>query len=258
MERLKETLTQPPQAESSTPTDVVVQVQPASMVFSASPVSATADSASSAVPSQLREVAGKFFQAVTSNAESSYTEIMDSLDKFQTTRMFLTAKAWLASRFTHELLSTHEIQLLYTDREQLEFVGPEYDIMIRTLIGDRYASTAGWYWLIDFEPPVLTNYLFSRATHDSLAEVRARTIDLLNDASLYPEARILGFAEIILNDTDEDVQKAAVEYLANSRNRLLLPLLDEKSLRNDSLGRSARIAALRLKIFVDPWQHLLR
>ena len=57
-------------------------------------------------------------------AESSYPEIMSSLDKFQTTRMFLTAKAWLASRFTYELLSTHEIHLLYADREQLKYNVP--------------------------------------------------------------------------------------------------------------------------------------
>ena len=153
-------------------------------------VSASPESVPSAMPVQLREVAEKFFQAVMSNAESAYPEIMSRLDKFQTTRMFLTAKAWLSTRFTYELLSTHEIHLLYADREQLEFVEPEDEIVIRTLLGDRYASTAGWYWFTDFEPPGLTNYLFSRATYDSLAEVRARTIDLLNDASLYPEAKI--------------------------------------------------------------------
>ena len=62
----------------------------------------------------------------------------------------------------------------------------------------------------------------------------------------------MSFADTILNDPDEEVQKAALNYLANSGSRLLLSLLDETSLRHDSLGRSARIAALRLKIFVDP------
>jgi hypothetical protein len=51
---------------------------------------------------------------------------MNNLEHFQTTRMFLTAKAWL-SRITHELLSTREIHLLYADREQLELIAPEYE-----------------------------------------------------------------------------------------------------------------------------------
>ncbi|HEY7491501.1 MAG TPA: hypothetical protein VIH59_10390, partial [Candidatus Tectomicrobia bacterium] len=84
------------------------------------------------------------------------------------------------------------------------------------------------------------------------AEVRARVINLLNDASLYPESKILGFAETILNDTDEDVKKAALEYLTNSKNRALLPLLEEIGAHNDSLRHNARIAVLRLKIAVDP------
>jgi hypothetical protein len=75
---------------------------------------------------------------------------------------------------------------------------------------------------------------------------------LLTNASLYPESRVLSFAETLLNDADEDVQKAALDYLAHARNRVLVPLLDETSLRHASLGRSARIAALRLKIVVDP------
>jgi hypothetical protein len=61
----------------------------------------------------------------------------------------------------------------------------------------------------------------------------------------------LGFAETILEDADEDVQKTAVEYLANSGNPVLLPLLHIKSLHNDPPGRSASIAALRLKILSE-------
>jgi hypothetical protein len=246
-----EALRQLPQAESSMSPGVIGGAAPVSIGVSASP-NCAADSASSAIPPQLREVAVKFFQAVTSGDESSFFEIMSSLDQFQTARMFLTAKAWL-SQVIHELLSTHEIHLLYADREQLELLAPEHEIVIRTIIGDRFATTTGWYWFSDFEAPGLTAYLCDRAMRDPLAEMRARAIDLLNDASLYlPEGRLLGFVESILNDTDEDVQKAAIEYLANSGNPVLLSVLLEKSVRNDPFGRSAYMAALRLEILVDP------
>src|SRR5262249_2339171 len=150
------------------------------------------------------EVAEQFFQAATHNGGSFYPLIMRSLDQFQMTRMFLTAKAWLSSRFTHEILSTHEIHLLYVDREQLEFVEPEYEIVIRTIIDDRFDTIAGWYWLTDFEPPGLTDYLCATAMRDALAEVRMHAINLLNDASLYPNDNadtMLDFAKIMLNDT---------------------------------------------------------
>src|SRR5215831_7287695 len=80
-------------------------------------------------------------------------------------------------------------------------------------------------------------------------------INLLNDASLYPNDNadtMLDFAKIMLNDTDEDVQKVALEYLANSKDRALLAVLDEIGARDDSIGRNAYIATWRLKIFVDP------
>ncbi len=246
-----EVLRQSPRAESSMPTEVVVSAPPVSIGVGSSPASA-ADSASSAIPPQLREVGEKFFRAVTSNSQSAFSEIMSSLDQFQTARMFLTAKAWL-SRITHELLSTHEIHLLYTGREQLSFIVPEYEIVIRTIIGDRFSTTTGWYWFSDFELPGLTDFLYSRAMHDPLADVRARVIDLLNEAMVYPaEGEVLGFAESILNDADGDVQKAALEYLANSGNPVLLTLLREKSMHSGPAGRSAHMAALRLKSFVDP------
>jgi hypothetical protein len=177
---------------------------------------------------------------------------MNSLEQFLTTRMFLTAKAWL-SRITHELLSPHEIHLLYADRESLELIAPDYEIVICTIIEDRYAIAVRWYWLPDFKPPELTAYLCSTTMRDPLAAVRAQAIDLLNDSSLYPaEDKLLGFTETILDDADEDVQKVAVECLANSGNPVPLPLLHMKSLHNDPPGRSVYIAALRLKILVDP------
>jgi hypothetical protein len=242
---------QPLQDERSMPPGVVGGAPSVSMGVSSSPVSG-ADSASSTTPPQLREVAGKFFRAVSSNDESSFFEIMSSLDQFQTARMFLTAKAWL-SRFTHELLSTHEIHLLYADREQLELIAPEFEIVIRTIIGDRFALTAGWYWFSDLELPALADYLCDRAMRDPLAEVRARAIELLNDASLYPsEDKIEGFAEAALNDTDKSVENIAVEYLANSGNLVLLPLLDGKTWPSGAFDRGTCPAAWPLEIIIDP------
>jgi hypothetical protein len=177
---------------------------------------------------------------------------MRTLDRFQIARMFLTSKAWL-SRVTHELLSTHENHLLYIDRNQLEPVASEYELIIRTMLADRFSLTAGWYWFSDMESPGLIAYLYYLARRDPLPEMRAHTINLLNNLSLYPpEDKVFGFAEAIINDRDENVVEAALEYLGNSSNPALLPLLNEMASHSGSFGRSARRAALQLETVVDP------
>jgi len=246
-----EALQQSPQAEKSMPPELTEGVPPPSLVESSPPVSSS-DSTSSTIPPQLREVAKKFFQAVNSDDDSAFFKIMSTLDQFQIARMFLNSKAWL-SRVTHELLSTHEIHLLYLEREQLELVAPEYELLIRTVIADRFSLTVGWYWFSDLESPGLTDYLYSRAMHDPLAEMRAHAIKLLNDLSLYPHGdKALRFAEAIINDRDENVVNAALEYLGNSENPAMLPLLDEMASHSSPSGRSARKAALQLEAVVDP------
>jgi hypothetical protein len=246
-----EALQQSPQAEKSMPTELTEGASPPSLPESASPVS-NADSPSSTIPLQLREVAKKFFQAVNIADNSAYFDTMRTLDQFQIARMFLTSKAWM-SRVTHELLSTHENHLLYIDHEQLEPVAPEYELIIRTIIADRFSLAAGWYWFSDMESPGLIAYLYYLARRDPLPEMRAHTINLLNDLSLYPpEDKAFGFAKAIINDRDENVVKAALEYLGNSANPALLPLLNEMASHSGSFGRSARRAALQLETIVDP------
>jgi hypothetical protein len=161
-----EVLRQPLQAEMSMSPEVGEGTPPASMRDGSSPVS-SADSTSSTIPSQLREVATKFLQAVNSNDNSAFFKIMSSLDQFQVVRMFLTSKAWL-SQINHELLSTHEIHLLYMERERLEIVGPEYEIIMRTIIGDRFSLISGWYWFSDLKFLDMTAYLYSTAVDDPL------------------------------------------------------------------------------------------
>jgi hypothetical protein len=142
----------------------------------------------------------------------------------------LTSKAWL-SQINHELLSTHEIHLLYVERERLEIVRPEYEIIMRTIIGDRLSIISGWYWFSDFKFLDMTAYLYSIAVDDPLAEVRARAINLLNDLSLYPpKDNALRFAQSIINDRDENVE-GSYRLSRYSANAILLPLLDERPAR---------------------------
>jgi hypothetical protein len=71
--------------------------------------------------------------------------------------------------------------------------------------------------------------------------------------SLYPpKDNVLRFAQSIINDRDENVVKAAIEYLGNSANPTLLPLLGEKASHGVPFGRSARTEALQLEIIVNP------
>jgi hypothetical protein len=246
-----EVLRHPPQTERSMPPEVAEGTSPASIGNSSSSVS-NADSTSSIIPPQLKEVATTFSQAVNSNDDSAFFKIMNSLDQFQILRMFFNSKAWL-SNITHELLSIHEINLLYIDRDRLEIIIPEYEIIMRTIIGDRFSLAAGWYWFSDLEFPDIAAYLYGKAVSDPLPEVRAHAINLLNDLSLYPpEDKALGFAKSIINDRDENVAKAALEYLGNLANPALLPLLNEKASHSGPSGRSARTAALQLETIVDP------
>ncbi|HEX8211386.1 MAG TPA: HEAT repeat domain-containing protein [Longimicrobium sp.] len=215
------------------------------------PFDIEADSA--VLPEQLRNAGAVLARAIHAESEERYLGLVGDIGKFEMARLHLLTKAWLSSRETQELLSSHEIQLLYPERERVEFVYPENQLVWRSLLGDKHDVRVGWFWFHEFEPGTLPPYVIELARSDALPEVRQSVLEVMELCGIYPppeEAQ--QFVYGILHDSDESVQRAAAKYVALFGDSTVVSLLDEIASSSDVVAYTAKLEAFRLRARVDP------
>jgi Domain of unknown function (DUF4062) len=128
---------------------------------------------------QLKRLVALLGQALEGGAVEFSAGVDSPLREFDVARLFLLSATLSSRRYTREVLGTHEVNLLYKYREQLE-TAPEEDIeLIRATIGDISDVKPGWFWFRVMEEEIVPEFLFSFVIEDGSDEVRAGALNLL-------------------------------------------------------------------------------
>jgi hypothetical protein len=192
---------------------------------------------------QLTELVNFVNQSINNNELGVNPRGVEALDRFYIARLALLAKTWMSLRYSNELLSAHEINLLYQYKENLETTAQERILLFRTLIHDSYDHTAGWYWFQDIE---VADLLLALGMSDKDAEIQKRALQLLELARIClttePSKR-RNLREIILMDESATVRKAGLAYLGRTGTIEDIPITDSALGDDDSSVRSEAVLA---------------
>ena len=192
---------------------------------------------------QLTELINFVNQSINNNELGVNPRGVETLDRFYIARLALLAKTWMSLRYSKELLSAHEINLLYQYKENLETTAQERILLLRTLIHDPYDVTAGWYWFQDIE---LADLLLALGMGDKDAEIQKRALQLLELARIClttdPSKR-RNIRKIILMDESATVRKAGLAYLGTTGTIEDIPITDSALGDDDSSVRSEAVLA---------------
>jgi hypothetical protein len=163
------------------------------------------------IPQQLVELADSFREVVKSGELEFSRHDENVLKEFDVARIGLLAATWMSQRQTGETLRTHEVNLLYKYRRQLETTPTEEAQLFRTMVADSGDVIPGWFWFRDLTEEDSTKRLLWFALQDSSAEVRARAIRLLRTAGTKLPKEL--WPVLPLADSAEVVRSEAYEYL---------------------------------------------
>jgi HEAT repeat protein len=198
------------------------------------------------IPQQLVQLADSFRQVVKNGELEFSRQDQNVLGEFDVARISLLAATWMSQRQTGETLGTHEVNLLYKYREQLETTPAEEAQMFRTIAGGNSDVLPGWFWFRELKEEDLTKRLLWVAHQDSSAEVRRGTIKLMRTARI--ELPKDFWPALLLDDDSEPVRNQAYEYLGSIGDEatatLLAGLASKESGHSRSAASEARLSIL--------------
>ena len=117
--------------------------------------------------------------AIISSGELEFAR--DDADLFQeldVARLYLFSLTMMAQRYTSASLETHEANLLYKHRTELQFTTEELYEVLRTIVQDTSGVIPGWFWFDGRIPGGAADTLLSMAAYDSNSNVRVRALKL--------------------------------------------------------------------------------
>jgi len=205
--------------------------------------------AEEALPKELLELTTLLAQA-TQDGTTTYLARFFEASEFEVIRLALVSKAWLSSRFTNELLTTHELNTLYRYRESLRLLSPENELVHRSLIADTSDVVPGWYYFVNMDGSTLSRFLFQYVQDDSIPAVKLGAIELLELARLGPSTSDDRAALVLAIGSEEAmVSQAALDYLGAVGVTEDLSLLDAASIAEFvSKSQTAQNARARILI----------
>jgi hypothetical protein len=176
-------------------------------------------------------------------------------DLLDATRLLIASFTWVSSR-TLEVLGTHEQNLIYALRAELDLTVDERIQLVRSmLLGEGVRP--GWYWLSEIgpsSPGVVFGYL---ASTDDNALVRRRALEAIPDPSFldgWPEEEPVKAATFLrsrLGDKDVHVRGAALGLLARWGTDEALHMLQEAS-EDPKTKDQAEVSLARLLLKRSP------
>jgi HEAT repeat protein len=161
-----------------------------------------------------------------------------SFDFWDRTRLFLQSSAWFSEIHLGEIFGIHELNLIYTQRNNWEISDSERLFIARSFIGYFNDNRPGWFWLRGTNEDEVNNLLKRLLIHDSNVFVRRGAINLLGDTHYKADLDILKKG---LNDTDEYVIIEAISLIKNTKNIKYINLLEPFTNHKDSLIRDKAI-----------------
>lgn len=130
------------------------------------------------------------------------------LDNYTKSRIYLLSSALLYdSALPNELLDTHEIQFLYTNRKKIRLLPVERKLILRSLVTDKYEVKAGWFWLRDATVP-FSQVLEILSYYDPFEDTRIQALRYL---SLICQSPDLAKIRLSLGDSSEEVRIMAIQ-----------------------------------------------
>lgn len=185
----------------------------------------------------------------------------DSVDSFATARLYLSAKTLFGRRCTDELLTIHEMNALYSFRQQLSPVGWESKLVWRSLISDSFNVVPGWFWFQSDKPNVVELFLWYTARRDTESSIRVHSIELLTKMHSRPDPEHFKEFDLfneIAATSSSDVKKAILEYFAENGTAQDLACIDSISgCAGSDLNHAIERARWNIKVKQNPQEAFL-
>ena len=198
------------------------------------------------LPKQLKELSGSLSKAFETGSQVFFANDGSLLSEFEVIRLFLLTSTLIARRHTGEVLGTHEINLLYKHRKQLETASSETHQLFRTIVEDSADVKPGWYWFRDVTGEKIAYVLVSIADRDSSDRAKVRALELLT-ASQASIPRDL-WPALPFYDDSAMVQEHAFDYVGAIGDETALEFLERIADPDDpkltSLTKDARLQIL--------------
>lgn len=177
----------------------------------------------SGLPSQVKRAASALQAATTDNMHDLFTR--DSvLSEFEIARLFLISGTLIGRRYTSLVLGTHEINLLYKHRDELDAATDERIELLRSMIGTKGDVNPGWFWFQELGEDLIFEQLFKFAIDDVVDDVRMGAIDLLALSRL--EIPQESWSLLPLHHESWGVRRSAFNYLAEMGDGRTIDLLN--------------------------------
>lgn len=207
------------------------------------PAQTEASGSGSTCPPDLRDL----FSRIVAGADVGKPIALDLADR---ARLHLVASAWLSEAYGRELLSVHQINLIYQLRRHFSLSREEIKLLFRTMVSDRFGVCPGWYWVRELPEEDLNSGLRLLACYDPLPGVRRGALMLLSEVgSAVPVEEL----QRLLQEDDEEVVLAGIQLIRSSGDERYLPVLDGLiNSTNLSVRRAALSARIELKARYNP------
>ena len=204
-----------------------------------------------AVRHQLVDLAVKVAKVVQSGELEFSRSETDRLSEFEIVRLCLLSATWVANRYTGDFLTTHQINLLYRYRQQVDATTPEFYQLLRTLVKDEFDVNPGWFWFRDDFPSGPADTLLGFATQDTNKALREKSLKLMTQAKIRIPKNL--WASLPVAEDNRSVSLAALEYLGEMGDEAALPLIEAVAAGpEDLLPPRALEATSRIVIRTDP------
>jgi HEAT repeat protein len=231
--------------------------QPAGVVpVSDSPDTSAVDSSSQvgdrdAIPQQLRTVSALLGKSLQARVPECFAAHEGQLQEFDVARLYLLTATLMSHRYTRDILTTHDINLLYKYRDRLEPTSFELSQLLRAVVEDSGDVKPGWFWFQRTEEDRLPKILLGLASQDYSGDVRARALTLLAAAQIEIPWKL--WPALPLADDSPTVRQSAFTCLVAQGDERALSLLEQLANDDDSaLSSAAQDARLQLLTRLDP------
>ena len=167
------------------------------------------------IPAEFPPQISAVLRATESAISSGTLDIASSetgISEFQATRLFLFSETLVSRRHTGSVLGTHELNLLYNHRGELQPAAAEKTQILRSILGGEEDVCPGWFWFKGLDMDQVNGLLMKLAIEDSAEGVRIGALDLL--AMLKTEIPGNDWSALPLLDESLWVRSSAFNYLS--------------------------------------------
>ncbi len=185
-------------------------------------INGTSDSTNH-LPPQLKTTSETLVRAASSDG-IRFFEREGTLNEFEVARLFLLSETLISKRYTNSLIDTHEINLLYKHRNELDPSTDETLQLFRSFLGEKGNVNPGWFWFRNQSDGEIQKWIFELATSDRSDDVRIGAMHLL---SLLKAALPKEISALPIKYESWWVRESAFEYLAEVGDDTTIKFLEE-------------------------------